>query len=309
MGENDVRVHKLAWDTFKEVNERASKPLKLYAAGQDLLVEAFAGTVKGMGPGVAEMEIEERESEPFVVLAADKTSPGAWNLPLFKVFADPYNTAGLIIDPKMHDGFTFRVLDVKEGEYVDLACPAEMYDLISLIGTIERYIVERVYRSYDKLVAAVASTTKLSLIAGRYVGKDDPCLIVRAQYGLPALGEILSAFAFPHLVPGWMRGSHYGPLMPVSLKDAKCTVFDGPPRCVALGFNLTNGRLVGLYGKEPADLFDDPAFDHSRRRANEIAEYMRLHGEFMPARLELEQMEYTTLPHVIKRLRGRFKRA
>ncbi len=308
-GEACPQIHELAWDILNRVTEKISKPMKLYAAGQDLLKETFAGTVKGMGPGVAEMEFEERPSEPVIVLAADKTSPGAWNLPLFKIFADPYNTAGLIIDPRMHSGFTFRVMDVKEGKAVDLRCPEEMYDLISLIGTTERYIIERIFRTEDGLIAAAASTTKLSLIAGRYVGKDDPALVIRCQHGLPAVGEVLSAFAFPHLVPGWMRGSHYGPLMPVGLKDARCTVFDGPPRCVALGFNICNGELVGLYGSEPADLFADPAFDEARRIANQVTAYMRQHGEFMPARLGPEEMEYTTLPKVLKKLKDRFKPA
>jgi fructose 1,6-bisphosphatase len=62
-----------AWDTFKECANKASQ-LKLYAAGQDLLKTAFSGNVRGMGPGVAEIEIEERASDPIVVFAADKTS-------------------------------------------------------------------------------------------------------------------------------------------------------------------------------------------------------------------------------------------
>jgi fructose 1,6-bisphosphate aldolase/phosphatase len=48
-----------------------------------LLSDAFSGNVRGAGPGVAETEIFERPSEPFIVFAADKTSPGAWNLPLY----------------------------------------------------------------------------------------------------------------------------------------------------------------------------------------------------------------------------------
>lgn len=40
---------------------------------------------------------------------------------------------------------------------------------------------------------AVTSTSKLSLIAGRYVGKDDPIMMVRCQSGLPAVGEMLEA--------------------------------------------------------------------------------------------------------------------
>ncbi len=301
-GENNSEVHRLAWDTFKEVTEKVSKPLKLYAAGQDLLAEAFSGNIRGMGPGVAELEFEERPSDPIVVFAADKTEPGAWNLPLFKVFADPFNTAGLVIDPRLHQGFKFVVLDVLKGLEVELSCPEEMYDLLALIGTPSRYVISKVYRK-DGLPAAAASTTRLSLIAGRYVGKDDPVCIVRAQKGLPAVGEILEAFAFPHLVAGWMRGSHHGPLMPVSLRDAKCTRFDGPPRVVALGFQLNDGHLEG-----PADLFDDPAFDWSRRLALEVTDYLRRHGPFMPHRLGPEEMEYTTLPQVLEKLKGRFRK-
>jgi fructose 1,6-bisphosphate aldolase/phosphatase len=150
-------------------------------------------------------------------------------------------------------------------------------------------------------VAAV-STEKLAHIAGEYVGKDDPVAVVRAQSGLPALGEVLEPFAFPHLVSGWMRGSHNGPLMPVSLMDAKCTRFDGPPRVLALGFQVNDATLVG-----PVDLFDDPAFDPTRKKAAEIADYMRRHGPFEPHRLPLSEMEYTTLPKVLSKLSPRFE--
>lgn len=306
-GEANSEIHGLAWNTFKEITEKVSKPFKLYAAGQDLLKETFSGNVKGMGPGVAEMEIEERPSEPIIVFAADKTEPGAWNLPLYKIFADPMNTSGLIISPTIQKGFTFRIMDVKEGKYVDLECPKEIYELLALIGTPGRYVVERVLSNADGSVAAVASTSRLSLIAGRYVGKDDPVLIVRAQKNFPAVGEILAPFAFPHIVAGWMRGSHHGPLMPVSLKDARCTWFDGPPRVVALGFQLCEGRLIGLEGNEPVDIFADVAFERARKIALEIAEYLRRHGEFEPARLGMDELEYTGIVETLKRLEERFK--
>ena len=303
-GENNPEIHKLAWDTFVEVTNKVSKPLKLYAAGQDLLKDTFSGNVRGMGPGVAELEFEERKSEPVLIFAADKTEPGAWNFKLFKIFADPFNTAGLVIDPKMHDGFKFEVLDVYENKVVTLSCPEEMYDLLALIGTPGRYVIRKVYRKSDNEPAAAASVTRLSLIAGRYVGKDDPVLIIRAQHGLPAVGEVLEAFAFPHLVAGWMRGSHHGPLMPVPLKYSQCTRFDGPPRVVGLGFQLHDGKLEG-----PIDLFDDPAFEYTRRVAMEITDFIRRHGPFMPHRLGPEEMEYTTLPGVLKKLESRFKPA
>lgn len=301
-GIDSDEIHKLAWDTFIEGTERAKK-LKLYGAGQDLLSDAFSGNIKGMGPGCAEMELEERKSEPIVVFMADKTSPGAWNLPIYKIFADPFGTAGLVIDPSMHDGFSFDVLDVMESRSITFNCPEELYDLLVLIGAPERFIVRSVHRKSDGEIAAVSSTQRLSLMAGRYVGKDDPVLIVRSQSGFPALGEVIDPFAFPHIVAGWMRGSHHGPLMPVSFEMAHPSRFDGPPRVIAAAFQLCNGKLIG-----PQDLFNDPSFDKARAIANEVADYMRRHGPFEPHRLGLDDMEYTTLPQVMKKLEGRFKK-
>jgi fructose 1,6-bisphosphate aldolase/phosphatase len=293
-------IHGLAWDAFQSAT-KVAKELKLYAAGQDLLSDAFSGNVRGLGPGVAELEMEERKAEPVITFHADKTEPGAFNLPMYKIFADPFNTAGLVIDPRMHAGFVFEVFDVFEGKSVLLKTPEESYDLLALIGTPGRYIVRRVYRKEDNLLAAVVSVERLNLVAGQYVGKDDPVAIVRAQSGLPAVGEILEAFSFPHLVAGWMRGSHHGPLIPVPMRYAKVTRFDGPPRLIALGWNISKGRLIG-----PADLFDDVAYDETRRLALQIAEYMRRHGPFMPHRLGPEEMEYTTLPEVLEKLKDRF---
>ncbi|MDI6850473.1 MAG: fructose-1,6-bisphosphate aldolase/phosphatase [bacterium] len=299
-GANCGEIHKLAWDTFVEATEIA-KSLKQYGAGQDLLSDAFSGNIKGLGPGLAEMEFEERPSEPIIVFMADKTSPGAWNIPLFKIFADPFNTPGLVIDPKLHNGFVFEVLDVYEHKKILMSSPEELYDLLILIGAAEHYIIKAVYRKEDNEIAAVSSTQRLSMMAGRYVGKDDPVMIVRAQSGFPAVGEILEPFAFPHLVAGWMRGSHYGPLMPVALHQANPSRFDGPPRVCALGFQLAEGKLIG-----PRDLFDDPAFDEARATANKIANYLRSHGPFEPHRLGLKEMEYTTLPDVLKKVKDRF---
>ena len=112
LGEENDKIHKLAWDTFIDCTEIAKK-LKLYGAGQDLLSDSYSGNVKGMGPGVAEMEFAERAAEPVIIYMADKTSSGAWNMPLYKMFADPFNTIGLVISEKMHNGYTFEIHDVK----------------------------------------------------------------------------------------------------------------------------------------------------------------------------------------------------
>ena len=299
-GEDNVRIHQLAWDTFIAGTELAKK-LGLHGAGQDLLADAFSGNVKAMGPGVAEMEFEERPSEPIIIFMADKTSAGAWNLPLYKMFADPFNTIGLVIAPNMHCGFSFEVHDVKEHKKVTFNAPDEIYSMLVFIGAPARYVVKAVHHRESGNVASVSSTQRLALIAGRYVGKDDPVCIVRAQGEFPAVGEVLEPFSYPFLVEGWMRGSHHGPLMPVSIPESNPSRFDGPPRVVAAGFQLADGKLIG-----PRDMFDDPSFDEARRLANLAGEYMRRHGPFEPHRLPLDEMEYTTMPEVMRKLEGRF---
>jgi len=299
-GVESEEIHKFAWDTFTVMTEVA-KEYGQYGAGQDLLVDAFSGNLKGMGPGYAEMTINERPSEPIIIFLADKTEPGAWNLPLFRMFADPFNTIGLVIDPSMHDGFRFEVLDLIGEKKIIFSLPEEMYDMLVFVGSPSRFVIKHVFRKGDDEPVAVTSTQRLFLMAGRYIGKDDPVMAVRCQSGLPAVGEVLEPFAFPHAVAGWMRGSHHGPLMPVSVNDDTPTRFDGPPRVVALGFQLKDGRLIG-----PRDMLGDKSYDNARRLALDAADYLRRHGPFEPHRLPLEEMEYTTMPNVMKKLKDRF---
>ncbi|MBI4303744.1 MAG: fructose 1,6-bisphosphatase [Chloroflexi bacterium] len=301
-GVDSEQIHKLAWDTFVDCTEVAKK-LKLHGAGQDLLRDAFSGNVKGMGPGVAEMEIEERVAETVLIFMADKTSSGAWNMPLYKMFADPFNTIGLVIADNMHKGFSFEVHDVKEHKKVSFDAPEEIYDMLVLIGAPSRFVVKNIYHRPSGEIAAASSSQRLAFIAGRYVGKDDPVCIVRCQGQFPAVGEVVEPFVSPILVEGWMRGSHMGPLMPVSVADSTPSRFDGPPRVIALGFQLANGKLIG-----PRDMFADISFDRARQQANEMADLMRRHGPFEPHRLPLEEMEYTTMPQVMKKIEGRFTR-
>jgi fructose 1,6-bisphosphate aldolase/phosphatase len=105
-----------------------------------------------------------------------------------------------------------------------------------------------------------------------------------------------------------MRGSHWGPLMPVGLKASKCTAFDGPPRIVALGFQMANGKTSSDDEGKPliADLFDDPAFSMARHEAIHNGNTLRRMGEFEPARLSAEEMEYTTIQQVLQKLKKRF---
>lgn len=140
-GTDNEEVHKLAWDALEAATEVA-KELKLYGAGQDLLSNSFSGNVKGLGPGCAEMEFVERPSEPVVVFCCDKTDPAAFNLPFYKMFADPFSTAGLVYDPSMTSGFRYEILDVFAHKRVFLDAPEEMYSLLALIGNTEKYAVK-----------------------------------------------------------------------------------------------------------------------------------------------------------------------
>jgi len=311
-GEDAKEVHKLAWDAFMSAADEA-KRLKLYAAGQDLLTDAFSGNVRGLGPGAAEIEFEERRAESVLVFMADKTGPSAYSLPICRIFMDPFTTTGLVIDPRAHIGYDFEVIDVVDHKKVIMSSPAEMYDILALLGDTTRYAVKRVIHK-DLGVAAVVSTEKLNISAGKYVGKDDPVMIVRCQSGFPAVGEALQPFAFPALVAGWMRGSHYGAWFPCASEESSPTYYDGPPRIVCLGMQVANGKLRGLEDPNspvgvhtPVDLFEGKEWDPVRNKAMEISIYMRGHGPFMPGIVAPEELEYTTRPDVLKKIEPRMK--
>lgn len=299
----DEKVHKICFEALL-AGTKVAKSQGLYGAGQDLLVEAFSGNVKGMGPQVAEMEIEEREAEPFLAFFADKTEPGAYNLPLYLSFCDPMHCAGLILAPKLKKGFKFVIMDVNytQGDkIIELVTPEETYDIAALLRDNGRYIVESIFsRASGEQVVAV-STTRLHNIAGKYVGKDDPVMLVRTQKDFPATGEILSPYAIGHFVSGFMRGSHNGPLMPVK-KNSQISFFDGPPIVNSLAFSMRQGKLT-----EPADCFDQPYWDYIRMKISQKAEEIRRQGFSGPAMLPMSELEYTGVMETLKDLEKRFK--
>lgn len=301
-GTADEKIHKLCWDAFL-AGTKVAKEQGLYGAGQDLLVEAFSGNIKGMGPQVAEMEIEERGAEPFLMFMADKTEPGAFNLPLYLSFADPMHCAGLILSPSIKKGFKWRVMDVNYTEadrVIELLTPEESYDLACLLRDNGRFVVESVWSRQTGEQVVAASTTRLHNIAGKYVGKDDPVLLARTQKDFPATGEILSPYSISHFVSGFMRGSHNGPLMPVK-KNSPISFFDGPPVVSCLGFSIKNGKLT-----EPADCFDQPYWDFVRHKAAKKAEGLREQGFSGPAMLPMSELEYTGVMETLESLEKRF---
>jgi len=51
------------------------------------------------------------------------------------------------------------------------------------------------------------------------------------------------------------------------------------------------------------------SFDSAREKANEIADYMRMHGPFQPHRLPEVDMEYTSMPKIREKLKNKWKRS
>src|SRR5919201_2091595 len=178
-GVDSENIHKLAWDAFTE-GTKLAKQQGLYGAGQDLLKDAFSGNVKGTGPGVAEIELEERPSEVFCIFAADKTEPGAFNFPFWRTFVDSKSNTGLLINGKLASGVTFRILDVVSGKIADLKLWSEKTELEAALMYPGRYVVHSVLSSDGEQIVS-SSTDRLHNIAGTYVGKDDPITIVRTQ--------------------------------------------------------------------------------------------------------------------------------
>lgn len=301
-GKGNEKVHQLAWDAFV-AGTKVAKEQGLYGAGQDLLKESFSGNVKGMGPAVAEMEFEERPNEPFLFFAADKTDPGAYNLPLYLAFADPMYNAGLILSPSMNQGFKFVIMDVNytEGDRViELNAPEELYDIAALLRDNQRFVIEAIYSRNTGEVAASVSTTRLHNIAGKYTGKDDPVMLVRVQGVFPATGEILAPFNIGHFVAGFMRGSHTGPLMPVKM-NSTISYFDGPPVVCCLAFCVHQGKLT-----EPADAFDHPYWDWVRGNVSRKATEMRQQGFSGAAMLPYDELEYGGIVEKMKALEQKF---
>ncbi|RTZ91998.1 MAG: fructose 1,6-bisphosphatase, partial [Deltaproteobacteria bacterium] len=295
-------IHKLAWDAFLAGTDVA-KGQGLYGAGQDLLKDSFSGNVKGMGPAVAELEFDERPNEPFLFFAADKTDPGAYNLPLFLAFADPMHNAGLMLSPSMKDGFKFVIMDVAytEGDrIIELNAPEDMYDIAALLRDNQRFVVESIYSRTTGDIAAAVSTTRLHNIAGKYTGKDDPIMLVRVQGAFPATGEVLSPFNIGHYVAGFMRGSHTGPLMPVK-RNSSISFFDGPPVVSCSAYCVHEGKLT-----EPADAFDHPYWDYIRNQISRKATEIRQQGFSGCAMLPYGELEYGGIVEKMKNLDGKF---
>jgi fructose 1,6-bisphosphate aldolase/phosphatase len=308
-GENDTEIHQFAWNAFIKATEIA-REYGLYGAGQDLLVDAPSGNVRGAGPAVAEIEFEHtlekpRAAESFMVFAADKCGPGAYNLPLYLGFADPMYCGGLMLPP-MIKGFTFHVIDMDNtggDSIIELNAPEDYYQLTALLRDNERFGIDSIYSRTHGMKAAAISAQRMHAIAGTYTGKDDPIALIRNQGIFPAPEELVSPFAKAHYIGGDARGSHNMPLMPVAINTAVTGIYC-LPIVSCLGFSLTRD---GHFSDAVTDFFDNVAWDEVRRRAQVKGIEMRQQGWSGPAMMPYTELEYGGFRDTVTGLVDRFR--
>jgi fructose 1,6-bisphosphate aldolase/phosphatase len=307
-GEGAGEIHDFAWQSFLKATDVA-KEYGLYGAGQDLLADAPSGNIRGAGPGVAELELDHtlqkpRPAESFMLFAADKCGPGAYNLPLYLGFADPMYCAGLML-PQMIKGFCFQIIDMDNtagDSIIELNAPEDAYRIAALLRDNERFGIDAIYSRTHGQKAAAVSAQRLHSIAGTYTGKDDPVAIVRNQGIFPAPEELISPFAKAHFVGGDTRGSHNMPLMPMPMNTALTGMYCLPVvSCV--GFSMDR---EGRFSDCAVDFFDNPAWDEVRRRAQAKALEMRSQGWSGPAMLPYSELEYGGFRDTVGGLLERF---
>jgi len=312
-GVGATEIHHFAWDCFLAATDEARKA-GLYGAGQDLLVDAPSGNVRGAGPAVAEIEFTrdprnaDRPAEAFLIFAADKCGPGAYTYPLYTVFCDPMHNGGLLLSPKLHKGFTVTVIDMdhkaKDSDRViKLEIPERTWDLAALLQNPDRFAIEAVHSRYkpDEQIVSV-SATRLHNIAGKYTGKDDPVALVRTQGIFPAPEEVVEPFTLGHFVTGDCRGSHVMPIMPVAINTPVAGPFCLPlVSCMAYSMDAR-----GAFTAEAVDLFGNVVWEQTRLKVQAKADEWRRQGFIGSTMASHTELSYTGIVDTLNALEREF---
>ena len=307
-------IHGFAWEGFVAATGEAQVD-GLYGAGQDLLVDAPSGNVRGAGPAVAEIELErdttsrDRPAEPFLVFAGDKCSPGAYSYPLYSVFCDPMHNGGLLLSPKLHRGFRLTIMDMdhKGGDgdrVIALDVPERAWDVACLLQNPDRFAIEAIHSRFrpDEQIVSV-SATRLHNIAGKYTGKDDPVAIVRTQGIFPAPEEVVEPYILGHFVTGDTRGSHVMPIMPVAIDTAVAGPYCLPiVSCLAFSMDAR-----GIFTREYVDVFGNVAWDATRLKVQRKADEWRRQGFIGPTMASHAELAYTGIMDTLTVLDAEFR--
>lgn len=275
-GEGAPEVHAQLWEAFRAGGTAASAR-GLHLAGRDLLADALptGGLLADAGPAVAELTFEPRQAESVVVLLAPGASVGSFNGALYRAFADPLNTGGLVHSGAMQAGFVFEVHDLHERRKAVFQTPAESYALLAHLDDSSRYALKRIVSGGTGALAAVLSTESSTQLLGTAVAGDTALAIVRCQGEFPTLGEVLEPFATPLMARAIGATARLGPLLPTALGTPRSRDLAAAPVVAA-------GLQVGATIEGPRDLFADAAFDDARRRAAVIAETLQAQRHVEP---------------------------
>jgi fructose 1,6-bisphosphate aldolase/phosphatase len=267
--EETPEVHAQLWESLRAGGD-AARERGLHLAARDLLADALpaGGLLSDAGPAVAELTFEAREAESVVVLLAPGASVDSLNGALYRAFADPLNTSGLVRSPAMQAGFVFEVHDLHERRKAVFQTPAEAYALLAHLDQSGRYVLKRIVSGGTGALAAALSTETSTRIVGTPVAGDTALAIVRCQGEFPTLGEVLEPFATPLMAGTIGATGRLGPLVPTAIAAPRVRDLAAAP-IVAAGFQ------VGDAIEGPRDLFADAAFDEARQRASVIAETLQ----------------------------------
>jgi fructose 1,6-bisphosphate aldolase/phosphatase len=268
-GEDAPEVHAQLWEALRAGGEVA-RQRGLHLAARDLLADVLPsdGLLADAGPAVAELTFEPRAAESVVVLLAPGASVGSLNGALYRAFADPLNTAGLVRSPAMQAGFAFEVHDLRERRKAVFQTPAEAYALLGHLDDSSRYVLKRIVSGGTGALVAAVSTESSGQLVGTPVAGDSPLAVVRCQGEFPTLGEVLEPFATPLMAGAVGATGRIGPLVPTAIAAPRVRDLAAAP-VIAAGFQ------VGDTIEGPRDLFADAAFDEARRRAAVIAETLQ----------------------------------
>ena len=137
------------------------------------------------GPAVAELTFEPREAESVVVLLAPGASVGSLNAALYRAFADPLNTSGLVRSAAMQAGFVFEVHDLRERRKAVFQTPGEAYALLAHLDESDRYVLKRIVSGGTGVLAASLATESSEQMLGTPIAGDTSLAIVRCQGRVP----------------------------------------------------------------------------------------------------------------------------
>jgi fructose 1,6-bisphosphate aldolase/phosphatase len=275
-GVDNPVIHNMLWDAFMDAAKIAEEQ-GLYGAGQDLLVDAPSGNIRGAGPGICEIALPDhnpvkenkvRPRETIMVFTADKCAPGALALPLALAFMDPMFNGGLLAKTEHRAGFVYRIIDTSQGgasdSVIDLNIPEDYWDVWTLLRDPDRFAIKAIYSRFkegDQIAAVTVS--RLHNIAGAYTGKDDPAAIVRTQGIFPAPELVLPPWKIAHYVSGDAMGLHVRAMMPVAINTP--VVGDHcQPIAACVGYSID---ARGKFSHSQIDFFGGSAWDDTRSKA------------------------------------------